>query len=328
MPTASKQTAREIDLAAAQWAARVDRGLSGDEERELEIWLAGDSRRVGAYGRMRGVALYTERAQALGPDFDPANFEPPAAIALPSRRRLLAGGGVLAAGIAGAALLGRELHPSGARYETRRGELNVAPLADGSVMTLNTASTAQVLFTKARRTVRLIEGEALFDVARDAMRPFVVEAGDALVRSIGASFTVLRLGNAPVQVLVREGVVELNSRARARGASPFRVGANTRAVVSEKSTDMETNEVPPAEIGRELAWREGRLVFSGETLLEAAAQFARYSDTRIVIDDPTIAAEPITGLFQANDAVGFAQTIAASFSLRTRISEGEVRLER
>jgi transmembrane sensor len=331
VPAVSSQTAQEIDLDAADWAARVDRGLSPDEELGLDAWLAGDPRRVGAYGRVRAISLHTERARALGPNFNRASFGQPSAFLSPSRRLLLlaGAGGAVAAGIAGVAVVGLGLNGRGAHYATRLGEVNVVPLADGSVMTLNTASIAEVLFTEARRTVRLIQGEALFDVAKDASRPFVVEAGETLVRAIGTSFTVSRFANAPVQVLVREGVVELSPRAAPASVPPMQVEANTRAVApAVHGAAMTATTVAPSEIGRLLAWREGRIAFEGETLAQAVQQFARYSETHIIIDDTAIASEQITGLFQANDPVGFAQAIASSFDLHAEVGAGEVRLRR
>src|SRR5690606_37574017 len=137
----------------------------------------------------------------------------------------------------------------GQGYNTRLGELKVAPLADGSVMTLNTASRVVVDFTETRRVVRLLEGESLFDVAKDASRPFLVEAGGTEVRAVGTSFTVRRLGDAPVQVLVREGVVEVSRHAGGPTARPVRLVANTRAVATPTSrAAVAAAPVAPAEV--------------------------------------------------------------------------------
>jgi len=326
----SRETAQQIDLEAARWAARVDRGLSPEEEQALDAWLAGDRRRVGAFGRVRAIAVHTERARALAPNFDPANFQPRAARPGVSRRGLLmAGGGAIAASVAGGVVVGLGIIDRSQSYNTRLGEVKVMPLADGSVMTLNTASRVVVEFSDTLRGIRLLEGEALFDVARDADRPFLVDAGETQVRAVGTSFTVRRLGDAPVQVLVREGVVEVRRHGGSAKPRPVRVAANARAVASSSST-LSVAAVPggPAAIRRELAWREGRIAFEGETLGQAAAQFSRYSETRIAIDDPAIAAEEVTGLFQANDPVGFAQAVASSFGLRAEVRAGEVRLSR
>src|SRR3546814_4407377 len=84
-----------------------------------------------------------------------------------------------------------------------------SPLRDGSAVTLNSNSEIDVDFDEGIRHVRLLRGEALFDVAKDSIRPFVVEADSTRVTAVGTSFTVNRVSGRDVQVLVREGVVEL-----------------------------------------------------------------------------------------------------------------------
>jgi len=299
--------------------------LPPEEEARLDAWLAEDPRRAGAFGKARAVALYSERARALGPQFDAKAFSEHAVS--PSRRHLL-WGTAAAAGIGGALLAGYSLSAAGEVYATRRGEMRVVPLADGSVVNLNTDSRMKVRYTATRRTIHLDRGEALFDVARDMARPFVVFAGDTEVKAVGTSFSVQRLADAPVQVLVREGVVEVD-----RGQGGFvRLNANMRAVapLMDKAGMplIRTAAVAPVEVERAVAWREGRIAFEGETLGQAVKDFQRYSDTRIVIDDPSIAREEVTGLFEANDPVGFAQAVATSFGWHAEVGENQVRLSR
>lgn len=324
-----REAAHEIDLAAADWVAKADRGLSAEEERVFERWLTEDPRRSGAYGRMRAIFLYADKAKALGPEFDSARFRPAGAAMDPSRRRLLlGGGGVIAAGLAAGVFAAEGGLRGDQRFSTRRGELVVTPLADGSVMTLNTASLAKVSFLPDRRIVRLIRGEALFDVARDAARPFLVEAGETIVRAAAASFTVSRIERAPVEILVRTGAVEITRRA-ASPASSLTAHAGMHVVApTHQRAAIAAATLKETEVGRLLAWRDGRIAFQGETLAEAADQFARYSNTRILFADESIAAERITGLFQANDPVGFAQAVAASFDLKAHVEAGVVRLSR
>ena len=334
--TPRNETAKEIDVAAADWAARLDRGvLSPEDEARLDAWLAADPRRAGAFAKARAVALYSERARALGSHFDPQAFSGKAFSSRspafsPARRRLL-WGTAAAAGI-GAVLTGYSLAAAGEVYTTRRGEMRVIPLADGSVVNLNTDSRIKVHYSAARRTIHLDRGEALFDVARDAARPFVVQAGDTEVKAVGTSFSVQRLADAPVQVLVREGVVEVD-RGQGQGGGAVRLNANMRAVAPIATgfaapAPIRATIVAPVEVERAVAWREGRIAFEGETLSEAVKDFQRYSDTRIVIDDPSIAREEVTGLFEANDPVGFAQAVATSFGWHAEVAENQVRLSR
>jgi transmembrane sensor len=127
-----------------------------------------------------------------------------------------------------------------------------------------------------------------------------------------------------VQVLVREGVVEVK-RPDAPVAPPVRLAANTRASAPADAPIVAAS-VAPAEVTRALAWRVGRIAFEGETLKEAAAEFARYSDTRIEIDAPDVENQTVAGLFVSNDPVGFSKAVAASFKLHMEVSDHEIRL--
>lgn len=327
-----RETSDEIEAAAARWAARFDRApLSADDEERFVRWKAGDSRRLGAFMRLRAVALYSERAQALGPGFDPETFDlgtcgrgdhvPERSL---SRRQLMwLGGSAIAACAVGTVAMERVLRDK--TYSTHLGEVRVVTLEDGSVITLNTSSAIRVRFETDRRVVVLDEGEALFDVAKDRARPFIVEAGATAVRAVGTSFAVKRLAAAPVEVLVREGVVEVTSPA---ATQPTRLNANMRMVATGHGNRARPTSVAAEAVVRETAWQEGRIAFEGETLDNAAKVFERYSDTRIIIEDPSIGNEEITGLFAANDPVSFARAAAASLDLKATVGPGEVRLAR
>jgi transmembrane sensor len=319
--TARPQTADEINQAAAAWVARADRGLTAAEDAALSAWLAADARRAGAYMRMTAVLVSIETDVGAG-EARALSRPPPQG---PTRRQWLAGGGAIAASLAAAGLyLG--LHAS-ARFDTRKGEKRVVTLDDGSVVTLNTATRLEVRFSKGQRLIRLADGEALFDVAKDPARPFIVRAGDTDVRAIGTSFTVARIAGQPVSVLVREGVVEL-VQPKQTAHAPMRVSANTRATVAQTAAPVVIARIDPEQLDRELAWRQGRLVFAGESLSAAASQFSRYSDTRILIVDPELAGRGVAGVYDAGDPVGFAQAAALSLGAQAEIRENEVRISR
>ncbi|WP_443748457.1 FecR family protein [Asticcacaulis solisilvae] len=311
-----KETASKIDTQAADWAARIDRApLTETEQAVLDAWLAEDMRHLGAFGRARAIALHSERAAALAPGYR-------APEKAPARRHILMGGAGMAASLAVATIGGLAYATRGEAYATHIGELKVVPLSDGSVVSLNTQSRIRVHYSHDLREIHLEDGEALFDVARDA-RPFVVRAGETRVLADATAFTVRHLDSQPVQVTVKRGAVSL----QAGNSTPVRLTTNMRAVETAPER-IAVAAITPAEIDRGLAWREQRLAFEGETLADAAGEFRRYSDTRIVIDDPMIAREQITGLFQANDPVGFSQAVAASFGLRAEVGDGEVVLHR
>ncbi|NIJ21555.1 transmembrane sensor [Sphingomonas naasensis] len=310
---AERETSRDIDQAASDWAARLDRGpLTPNEATAFEAWCAGDPRRKGALLRAQALSVMSESAQALGPDFDPAAFEapkptPPGA----SRRKLLSwgGGAVLSATLVA---LGLNIPSAGAVIRTGRGEIRLVPLGDGSTVLLNTSSSIRVREGADARVVSLIEGEAYFSVARDP-RPFIVEVDGRRLRTGQAGFRVRKLAGKPVDVLVDRGEVDLRTPDPAASASAALLPANSRLVLDESGRPQ---PIAPEIVTRELAWREGRLAFEGETLAEAAEAFARYSDIRIEIRDPALAREPVTGLFAANDPVGFSRATARVFDAR------------
>jgi len=315
-------SSRDIDAEAARWVVRLDRGeLSPAEHAALDAWLAGDTRHFGAFAKARAVSTLVDRAAALQAG-GAAELSPPAGVPRARARVVhwtMAAGAVMAAVTLGLLVLGSP--PS---HSTRLGETRVVPLQDGSVVTLNTNTRIGIRYSEERRDIELLGGEALFDVASDAVRPFVVTAGDTTVRAVGTSFTVRRLPRQPVEVLVREGVVEV-LRPEVPVAPKVQVVANTRALVPE-SAPIEIQPVDTAAVNRELSWRMGRLAFEGESLREAAEMFSRYSDIRIMIDDPAVAERTITGLYMSNDPVGFSRAVALSMGLRVEVGSNEVRL--
>ncbi|WP_293457080.1 FecR domain-containing protein [Phenylobacterium sp.] len=314
-----RERAAAIDATAADWAARVDRGpLSEAEQAELDAWAAADPRRAGAYARARAVSAHFDRARALGDDFVPARH--PEARRR-SRRRFLAGaGGLLAAGFAGAGVFA--LSRLNGRVATHKGDVRRVALSDGSAVTLNTDTAVRQAYGDKVRRVVLIRGEALFDVAKDAARPFDVVAGPVRVRAVGTSFTVRILPDDEVVVMVREGVVEV----RRGDASPVRLAAD-RAVTVAASRPLAPVTLPAGGAERATAWRQGMLDLDGLTLAEAAGEYARYTDRRIRIADPAVAAMRVTGLFSMSDPDGFARAAALSLDLKVTSEPDGLRLD-
>jgi transmembrane sensor len=250
-------------------------------------------------------------------------------------RRLLLAASVAAITVGGGGLSWMFIRAGRERYVSGIGEVRRIALTDGSTMILNTDSEVTVHLTKAQRDIHLLRGEALFEVAHDTARPFVVQANDTAVRAVGTAFAV-RLETAQVDVTVTEGVVEVSGRPPPSGsgqvASPpsgvtsRRVAAN-ECVVITRATQSELESIPLADLNRRLAWREGMVSFDGESLHTAVAEINRHNRRQIVIDDPVLAGRPVVGVFRATDLDGFAA--AAATALRARaVPDGDViRLE-
>ena len=330
---ADRESSADIEAAAALWAVRADDAApSPDDEAALEAWLAGDLRRLGAYARARAMLAQADRLKALGTDFDPDGYildhaAPAGQIRRtaprPTRRKVLIGGSAAIA-IGSAAVVGLSWPAAATTYSTRRGEIRLVPLGDGSSMTLNTQTTAKVLFTREERHVELIEGEVLFDIAREADRPFIVEAGTSRVQAAATSFTVSRLAHEAVKVTVRQGSVQVSGLS----AQPTILTANTQAMVPLGMANIQTATIAAPEMNRDLAWQQGMLSFEDTPLAKAADQFSRYSDTAIRFGDPSVGEETITGLYAANNPQGFARSAALSLGLKASERPGAIILSR
>jgi transmembrane sensor len=315
-----------ISELAARWAVRADAGALGpDEQRELETWLAADSRHRGAYVRARAQWVDLDRLAALK---GPAAKSDATAAGL-SRRQLLAAG-IAAIGVLGSGLSWLILREGQERYTSGIGEVRRIALEDGSTVLLNTASEVTVRLSKQQRDVRLVRGEALFEVAHDKFRPFIVQANDTAVRAVGTAFAV-RLDAAQVDVTVTEGVVEVADSKTMSGlgvatqASKFevkRVTAHERVVIA-RSRAPDIEPIAPAQADRQLAWRAGMVSFDGESLQTAVAEINRHNRRQIVVDDPALASMPVVGIFRATDLEGFAAAAAAALKARA-IPDGDV----
>jgi transmembrane sensor len=168
----------------------------------------------------------------------------------------------------------------------------------------------QVAFDDARRSIRLLNGEALFEIAKDRARPFFVETAGIVVRVVGTTFTVRSTGE-PVKVVVHEGLVQLSERDVPESRVLLR--PNQKSVAT--GLKLEAELISDEEGNKDLAWREGNVAFNGETLAEAAVEFARYSEKRIEFADREASDHKIIGLYKASDPAGFANAIALSFDL-------------
>lgn len=313
---------QEIDKIAAHWAARRDlKGLSPQEQAEFDIWLAADSRHLGAYARAEAVLCRLERLNVAVRK--PPVYEDEGAHW--NRRRILLAGGAAASVAATFGIFSIPRRSPEATLSTQVGQMRKVFLQDGSIVSLNTNSEISVQFTQEARDINLLKGEALFDVAKNKDRPFTVSAGDTRVRAVGTSFTVSLLPQKPIQVLVKEGVVELQ-RTNTPEALPVRASANIRAIVPPGASIV-TMAMPEEKLARDLEWQHGRIALDNETLADAAAEFARYSDTRIIID-PGVSNQTVTGLFASNDPVGFARVAASVLKLQMEVKGNEVRIFR
>ena len=190
------------------------------------------------------------------------------------------------------------------KVTTGLGEQHSEVLPDHSVVELNTQSEIRVGFTAAERRVELIRGEAFFDVAKDPARPFIVVTDLATAKAIGTRFSVYRALSSTIVTVAEGRVLVLDKQAKAD--APADSVERTDVVEVVPGTQAEAQPGRPvqmrkANVERTFAWRERRLVFEGEPLSTVVEEFNRYNSPPLVISDPRLREERISGVFGAND---------------------------
>ena len=221
-------------------------------------------------------------------------------------------------------------HERADRYVTDIGEQRIVTLADGSVITLNTSTEIRLHFKPGRRDVELVSGQANFEVAKDAARPFIVTAGDRSVRAVGTQFDVFKSADK-VTVTLIEGKVAV-TRADASPASAPR-SSDTKpdeivlAAGEQLSYGLKSAPTAPtnADIPRVEAWRARKLDFSDTPLVEAIAEANRYSVVQIVLEAPAFKDARISGRFEAGRNDLFAEGLEGYFHFHVeRSGNGQI----
>lgn len=309
-----------IETEAAEWLVRLE---AGDADLDaFERWRGDDPAHAAAFAQIDAAWARMDRAAALRPPgpIDPDLFSPPDGDNAKgeqrmSRRWLLraaAVGGLTLATGGGAALLmtGR------ASAETGVGERRAVRLPDGSLLDLNTDSRASWQFTERARKVWLERGEAAIEVVADReARPFLLAARGRSIALDQGVFNA-RLRGADTEFAVLRGEADVAGEGVGEG----------RAVTLNTSTAA-VGQLTPAAVDATTAWRRGEIIFDGDTLQEAVAEYNRYLTMKIEIDDPTIAGVQLGGRFETRDPAEFLASLESAFPVRvTRADDGTVHL--
>ena len=221
----------------------------------------------------------------------------------PQQRRMLFAFAAALLGLIGSAWV---LFGGPQRYDTALGEQRSVVLSDGSVVTLNTSSAIEVHLVKNRRTIQLLSGEALFQVAHDRARPFDVIAGNTTVHAVGTQFNVDRRSTSTT-VTVVEGEIAVESGLD-RSETPGTGTVQEILVSAGEGITVAPNVLPHpvlANVATATAWTQRRLVFEHRPLGEVAAEFNRYNRRTIEIASSELRNQEVTGVFQANDPDSF-----------------------
>lgn len=295
--------------AAASWIARIDAGPLSTADRELlNAWLAEDP----VHGRLLDDHA---RAWALSSAAREQSSEVPVN---PSRRYAL--GAAVAASAAALIGVGLFRGPDDfeGTYSTGIGESRKVSLPDGSRVILNTASKLTVRYTGGQRKLRLVMGEAMFDVAHNADRPFEVAAAGTITRAVGTRFSVRTLSPTRVAVVVTEGRVELRDQPdTAAESSPgftrTPVAAGERALAD--ATTAAVARLETSQLERETSWTAGGIAFRSERLVDVLAEVNRYSAGPIRLGDPELGDMRVSGYFAIGNVRGFLSGLSAGAGL-------------
>jgi transmembrane sensor len=228
----------------------------------------------------------------------------------------------MAAGLAAVGLISwvwLEQQSDWQQFATGTGEQRALQLEDGSLVHLNARSTIALKFSATARDIKLIEGEALFEVHHDEQRPFRVFTRDAVIRDIGTRFNVHSRSDG-VKVAVIEGSVELTASVSAVSSSATTASKAAGApeshvlmVAQQAQVNRDgkvTLETLP-DVSEASAWWQRRLVYRKETLAHIVEDFNRYNQRRIHLEGDAVMQRTYTGVFDADDPDSLAQVLAS-----------------
>jgi transmembrane sensor len=343
-------------MAAATWVARKRNGLSAADEAELRAWLAADPRHGAAYEDMDDTfgqvrELPGGEADALKAALKPGPGTLHVSVAAPQQRLRPDSSGrrawmidigrlfpqTAAAAVAFSALGGAWMgwqrwqgKPTFQKaYVTARGQQLTTSLPDGSSLTLDTATQAEVTLYRDRREVQLTDGQAMFTVQVDAKQPFHVRAGALRITVVGTRFSVRQtrsgLGAGHTVIAVEEGRVRVvrvdRSTGDASAKSADAPALETPVLLTAGQTvtaDGSGRLGPVASLPAKVVapWREGRVSFDNTPLAQAVAEFERYGNTGLVIRDPAVAAMPVGGSYGLRQSQGFADALPQVLPVR------------
>jgi transmembrane sensor len=307
------------DEQASLWAARLEGGtLEAADRIALDTWLA---TKPAHRALLSHYCQFSADLEQWLPSLVSSGAVKIPAPASPSRRRrsfswLTLAGGTLAAAAADALFF--TLSPSAPAIETLAtsvAQRQSYTLSDGTRVELNAQTSLRVENTRDERRVRLASGEAYFAVAKDPLRPFIVETPTGSVRVTGTVFNVRTDKTSELEVTVAEGSVQVRPMDSPTSGPRQPSSLTAREHLTTTSGSVTRVTLTDAGVADALAWRQGKIVFDKTPLRVALARFAQYHGRGITV---TSAAENlrITSLFSLDDLNGFLDMLAQIHPVR------------
>jgi transmembrane sensor len=222
-------------------------------------------------------------------------------------------------------------HPPLAKgeYSTAVGQQQRIQLPDGSAIELNTDTSVVVTYSLRERDISVQHGEVSFRAAREPDRPFFVRAGGRRFQAVDTQFDVRVLTSDSVELIVTEGSVTVFDTPMERAETPAlaRLRSNMTfgdiTVEAPAMVELEPGlqfgrKVEPSDLNDILAWQRGRIVFKGQRLEEVLAQMHRYTTTRIVLSDEALSDTRLIGDFRAGDIDDFLDLLRRNYLIDSR----------
>lgn len=319
---------------AAAWVSKFDAGLSDTEEMELKTWLEGSPLRQ-QYLLQAATILDDMDCLAVLSEFLPLDETPRPS---PYRRPRLVAAGL--ATLATVCILGlllvlphigpqtpALLTDTSTSFQTQVGEASQAVLPDGSLIKLNTNSHVTVEFSQDYRTLHLLRGEAYFEVAHDAARPFRVHAGSSTVEATGTAFNIKLEEDNRLEVTVIDGQVKIDYPVEAFSKADQRqpqVTVEVRQMATFDHQTMHITELEPRDLDIQTAWQRGIIIFRGDSLESALNEISRYNTTRFEFADPELRELRVAGYFRTGDIDGLLLNLQNNFNVESRRMESGV----
>lgn len=272
---------------ALDWLFRLqERPRDAALQAAFNTWLRADPRHAEAWNRATG----TWQAMGAVPPVHGDQWQAGTRmVTMSQRRRVRPVAAALALAACLALWLTADTFWTAGDHHTVTGETRQVTLADGSLITLDSDTALDVTFDPGHRAVRLLSGQAFFEVTPDARRPFTVEAAGIAVTVVGTAFDV-GLTDQTVQVAVQQGKVQVGDDALLSSGEAVRIDRGTG--------HAERHSIGTADIA---AWRSGQLVVDGVSVGEAVDRLRRYHRGLILLNDSDLAARKVTGVYDLTD---------------------------
>ena len=353
---------------ASEWVVQHRTGeLDAQARRRFDAWLRQSPQHVSAYLEMSSIwegvpqieaSLNPSAAQLIAQSSTESNVVPlgkadpflsKTSVNVPRRLSSaklwysIAATALLSLGIAG------WLHEQRGVYATGIGEQRTVTLADGSVVELNSKSRIKVHYSERARSIDLLQGQALFRVAKDPNKPFIVGSAGTYVRAVGTQFDVYKKSAGTVVTVVEGRVAVTGQRATDDGsAAPIKTPEPQYAPSAPSSShglQPKPGEVllaageqllvadavsapQPANIEAVTAWTQQRLVFDYTPLTEVAEEFNRHNQRRLVIEDRGLQAFHVSGSFSSTDPTLLLRFLRDQPGILVNETSSEIRISR